>query len=458
MSDKKSILKEALTDYQEIKEAANNAAKKRLSDEFPDKFNEYLKEEINKNKDKESKKETDDQNKESKKIDEAVTKKEESKMKNNQKETQEGVEKKSNEKKETKEVVNETYTDSDVMIDDEKYDPEMEAGREEASHEIDDIMADHGLGDDEFSLDDIEKEISALDEMEAELEEARDTSFTHSDSVSYGDKDGIAFKQKLTKVKNMLDEILEKSDLDEKETISDEETPTDQDILMDSDLDEVLSELESFETSDDIEEGQGITHARRKGVDGKLPRKGQGLPVSHEKRLRYAMHEAEKKLENLINSNKKTTKSLNENRKKVKVLSELVEGYKTALEKYRDQLKSMSVFNTNLAHVNNILVNEELALTQKEKVKVIKEFKEINSITESEEKYKSLLSEMKTKKKEKIDENLDEKLSKSSTVSSSSKKALDEVVEKNAYTNNEHINRMKRISEYIENRGSKKTI
>src|ERR1035437_6547084 len=49
--EKKSIVKEALTDYKDIMEAADANAKKKLADEFPEKFNKLLKEEIqNKNK------------------------------------------------------------------------------------------------------------------------------------------------------------------------------------------------------------------------------------------------------------------------------------------------------------------------------------------------------------------------------------------------------------------------
>ena len=61
--EKKSIIKEALTDYQEIMEAADANAKKKLAEEFPDKFNNLLKEEINKNKKsvKESYKKLDDE-------------------------------------------------------------------------------------------------------------------------------------------------------------------------------------------------------------------------------------------------------------------------------------------------------------------------------------------------------------------------------------------------------------
>ena len=52
----------------------------------------------------------------------------------------------------------------------------------------------------------------------------------------------------------------------------------------------------------------------------------------------------------------------------------------------------MAIFNTNLAHVNNLLVNESLALTQDDKIKIINEFKKVDSIAESQKKYKTFLN------------------------------------------------------------------
>jgi polyhydroxyalkanoate synthesis regulator phasin len=123
--------------------------------------------------------------------------------------------------------------------------------------------------------------------------------------------------------------------------------------------------------------------------------------------------------------------------------------YKAALGKYRTQLKEMAVFNTNLAHVNNILINEELALTQPEKIKIINEFKNINDITESQNKYKSVISEMKKGKKP-ITESIEDKVS--ASIQPSSKQKLDEVTEKTTYVNNEHMRRMQKVIDYVERR------
>ena len=448
MDDKKTALRDALKEYKEIKNAANAMALKKLSDEFPEKFNEYLSEHLNKNKKNEEESLDSKENKESENLDEGLEnkkdKKDMKKEENKEKETQKGVEEKI---VENKEKDNKEKTLNENLSDDE--------------YETDDLLGDYGIKDvdsygledipeEEFDLSDIEEEISKMEELEEELQEVRDTSWSHDKSVTYGPDSGVAFKEKLKGLKNMLNELLDEGEEDLGESKEEYIDETEDDVITDADLEGILDEMNhEMEFEDEIDEHHGKSHGFGRKQTAKLPGEGSDY---RKNQMRYAMRENEKITNNLIETNKKTTKSLNEQRKKVKVLSELVEGYKAALEKYRDQLMSMSVFNTNLAHVNNILVNEELSLTPNEKIKIIKEFKEINSIAESEKKYKNILSEMKKPNKKTLDEGLDEKLSKSSIVDGSSKKALDEVIEKTAYENNDHIQKIKRLTEYIENR------
>jgi hypothetical protein len=162
--------------------------------------------------------------------------------------------------------------------------------------------------------------------------------------------------------------------------------------------------------------------------------------------------ESQKKISGLIEVNKKLAKKLNETKKYKESVTGLVESYKSALDKYRSQLKEMAVFNTNLAHVNNLLVNEELALTQEDKIKIINEFKKVDSIVASQNVYKNFLTEMKGGKKT-LTESIEDKVS--ASIQPSSKQKLDEVVEKTAYTNDKHIMRMRKIMETIEHRGKK---
>src|SRR5690606_15902899 len=85
---KSSIIKEALTDYNAILEAADANAKKKLAEEFPEKFQNLLKEELK------------DKNKKGyKKIEEPEENKQDTVMKKDEKETKEVVKEKAGEGK-----------------------------------------------------------------------------------------------------------------------------------------------------------------------------------------------------------------------------------------------------------------------------------------------------------------------------------------------------------------------
>ena len=111
----------------------------------------------------------------------------------------------------------------------------------------------------------------------------------------------------------------------------------------------------------------------------------------------------------------------------------------------------MAIFNTNLASVNSILVNESLALTSEDKKEIINKFKNVKSITESEETYKAVLTEMREAKKT-ISESVEEKVS--TTVD---KSASEKVVEQTAYVN-EHVDKIKKTMKYVDNHGNKKIL
>ena len=189
-----------------------------------------------------------------------------------------------------------------------------------------------------------------------------------------------------------------------------------------------------------VEETKSISYSAGTITPGKLG----DHPGTHG-RFRGKQDESQIRVSALIKENKTLTKKLNELKKVVPI----VEGYKTALDKYRSQLKDMAVFNTNLAHVNNLLVNEELALTQDDKIKIINEFKKVDSIADSQKKYKAVLTEMKDSRKT-LTESVEEKVSVS--IQPSSKQKLDEVT---AYADDKHIQKMRKLIEYVEKRDKK---
>lgn len=519
-NEKKSIIKEALTDYQEIMDAADANAKKKLAEEFPEKFNNLLKEEINKNKKsaKESYKKLDE-GKESEK-DETESNKE-SVMKKEVKETKKVVkEEKSREggdnftEKPTMPDMVKEDREKDFMGDVEGQTPNQGKGTAEKGDvfldklkgpssgtpmpnlkeeidltELDMSGVDTAIsgaeeGDEVLTMEQIEEEIAAMEGLNQELDAP-----TGSPA---GDNKGIAFDQ-LVGIKNQIDEILkgmgqvqeQKNNggqganrvnaggpttamIDEKQVeeqknhggqganrVNDGGPTTamidEEDEITDADIEAVLG----AQQEQPVDEAMGIAHSTSKQVAGDhlpAPDFAQGRHKRYGSVNNPGVNESTKKLNSLINENKQLTKKLNEVKKYKDSVGTLLENYKTALEKYRNQLKEMAIFNTNLAHVNNLLVNESLALTQDDKIKIINEFKKVDSIADSQKKYKTFLTEMKEGKKT-LTESVEAKVT--TSVAQSSKQKLDEVVEKTAYADDQHIQKMKKLIEYVEKRGKK---
>lgn len=154
----------------------------------------------------------------------------------------------------------------------------------------------------------------------------------------------------------------------------------------------------------------------------------------------------EKRMKTLIEENKKLSKENNIAKKSFAKAENLVENYKTHLEKYRTQLREMAVFNTNLANVNNLLVNEELALTTSDKISIVNKFKSISSLDESDKVYGEIITEMKEGKKT-ITESVEKKVT--TSVGESSKKKIEEAIERTAYADNDHLKKIKSIMNYV---------
>jgi hypothetical protein len=415
MKEKKTLLQEAILEYDEIVKNAEAIALKKTAEEFPEKFNSLLKEELNK-KNKKSEEIKDDENENTESLDDTNEKNNSKKMKNEKKKISENMG---------------FSPDADYL------------NNKEAEQ-----------GDDYLTIDEIENEINMMEELSNDVPD--DDSFDY-DNLDLSELDNFEDTPEGGNSEFSLDDDFGDYDELEKDFDSqfgdeepmpsdtesfgnDEPMPTNDDPTSDDGFN--LDDLEGLDFDDDIEEGLGITHARRKGVDAGLN------PDHYPERRRLTYHEGEKKMGRLIEQNKKTTKKMNEYKGENTKLTKLVEDYKSVLSKYRNQLKEMAVFNTNLAHVNNLLVNESLSLTKDDKVKIIKEFKEINTIEASETKYKNVLKEMSQHKKKTIDESLARKVS--NTINPSSKQKLDEVVEKNVYANDAHINKIKKLINYVE--------
>lgn len=416
---KKSILTEALTDYKEIMEAADQNAKNKLAKELPEKFNQLLNEELkSKNKlAKEFDKDNTKKNKESVETDETNLN-DESDMTNQVKET-EKVAKKSVDKKTLKEEFEtpETLGNLDEFMTLDEIEAEIAnfhkpEGEETFAPEGDEVPAIDGEPEAE------EAEETPDEEMYEKLVQLRDE--LNSAIEAFGEEKGLG-------------------DTTGEETTDDIEIPSDEEI----------NELVNQTDNEEIEEAHGLSYSARRNATGRHLPNADHLSKGELDQAPMRFQESEKKVKSLINENKNLTKQLNEAKAKTNEINETVNKFKVAVNKYRQQLTEMAVFNTNIAHVNNILVNESLALTQEDKLRVINEFKSVATITESQNKYKSILSEM-TSSKKNITESVEEKIT--TVIEASSKHKLDEVIEKTAYKNNEHIDKIKKLINYVERR------
>lgn len=514
---KESVIKEAITEYNELMEAATANATKKLTNKFPDEFSNLLKEEIdNKNKTKKESYKKLDEGKESDKDD--IESNEESVMKK-QKETKKVVKEGDEnlpfeEKPKGVEVVKEER-EKDFMGDIESDTPNQAKGESEKGNLYNDkittkqdTLANDTTIKEEFNITELDAnsvgtalenagdddEVITMDEIEGEiaqmsLEEDLGAG-VDAEKPTTGSDDGIAF-DKLVTMRNQLDEMINgigeqknhggkgankvnpggptTAMIDEEEVTEQKNQGGKQSIpgredggptegmieedeeITDADVMAVLGEPEggAEEVDENLEHTQTHHNARKAGSQNHTN-------YGKESRLRDAMkNEGNIKIGSLINENKTLTKKLNETKKYKKSVTTLVEQYKSALDKYRNQLKEMATFNTNLAHVNNLLVNESLALTQEDKINIINEFKKVGTIAESQDKYKNFLSEMKDGKKT-LTENIEGKVS--ASVAPSSKQSLGEAKEVTAYADDKQLQKMKRIIETIENRGSKKII
>jgi len=501
--NKKSIIQDALIDHKAITEAAEVNAQKKLAEKFPDKFQEILKEETNNNtkSEKESYKKIDDE-KESNVLDESDNNNKKSVMKKNKQKKE--VIKEEREKSFTADVEGDTpnqgkgetekgdtFKDTITKSDDKPISNLQED--DEKDFDITDL--DPNATEKEIDCADDNAELSVVNEIEETLNEMEQQAkqqpvsdpftnlaslknkltetlseidkmqeeFAHiEEQKNQGGKQNYTGREKGGPTTQMIDEeeVDEQKNQGGKQNYKGREKggPTTQmideeDVISDEDIDSVMGEQE-------VTEASGMAHSSSKQVAGDhLP----GKDFAPQRHKRYGSvnnpqneGEENKKQASLIAESKKLTKKINESKKYQETVTKIMEGYKGALEKFRTQLQEMAVFNTNLAYANNLLMNENFALTQEDKIKIVNVLKEAKSISDSKSKYNGLLTEMKKGSKT-INETVEDKVN-SDSVQPSSKQNLDEVIENTAYENNEHVQKIRGLVEYLEKNDKKKII
>lgn len=213
----------------------------------------------------------------------------------------------------------------------------------------------------------------------------------------------------------------------------------------DKPVNQVQEEVAPSVAEKPVEESHGVSLSHNKHAGEEVqPRIENGKEyAAHRIRVALQNEATTKKISALIKENialttqlNKTKGNLSETTVKTKSMSSLNESYKVAIEKYRNQLKEMAVLNTNISYVNNLLVNENFALSIEDKKNIIEKFKPVASINESEKIYKEVLKEYSESKKSSIVESLENKIA-STIVESSSANIIEESI-----GSDEHINKM----------------
>ena len=143
--------------------------------------------------------------------------------------------------------------------------------------------------------------------------------------------------------------------------------------------DDLMEALNLMKEEDELEESASLVSKRKSQAGVKPPQ--NLVPKSG----------LESKMTGVVAENKKLK---TENKKLVEENKLFVQSYK----ELKNKLSEMAVFNTKLAHVNDIFITE--AVTASEKEQIIKRFDKVKTIDESKKVYKEVLAEVKKIKSE----------------------------------------------------------
>ena len=235
--------------------------------------------------------------------------------------------------------------------------------------------------EEEFDVDD-EEEFDVDDEEEFDVDDEEE--FGGEDEEEFGDED----EEELGDETDDVEYDIEMDDEDESE--EDEEEDEEEDIIA---SDEVSDE------EDELEESQSLAKAHGKKYSG-------GRTLAPE-----SLQEVQK-AKQIVSETAKKYNSLLTEAKKLK--AENIE-FRTALKEFRNKLVETVVFNSNLTYVTKILT--EHSTTKAEKQNIIKRFDEVTNLKESKRLYKTIASELETRKP--IAESVEKKIIKEAATSTS---------------------------------------
>jgi hypothetical protein len=214
-------------------------------------------------------------------------------------------------------------------------------------------------------------------------------------------------------------------------------------------LTKAVTETEVAADAAPVEETHGVSLSSNKTVGGtNAPQLDSKEYAKNKVRLALQKENDEKlqkRINSLVNENFELTKAANKAKSTLSEMSKLNESYREAIDKYRKQLNEMALVSTNIANVNNILVNESLALSHEDKKSIIGEFEKVKTVEESETTYKKVIKDFSEQKKT-IKESVEQKIQGTAIEASSSEEVKAGVENSNAL--NEHVEKIKKLSTY----------
>ncbi|MFW6219643.1 MAG: hypothetical protein ACOC33_02240 [bacterium] len=402
-----NIINEAIADMKKIKEEAEKLAKEKLAGSMSELYENYISEELKKKTEKMSK------------------------MKDSMKEEEE-MEETNQDNFETMEEENldnfETMEEENLEIDD----VELEMDLTEASmEEIEKIFSQ---SDDETDIE-VVKDDEMIGNLDSELDEYNETESIDSELDEYNETESID-----SELDEYDDSDLNLDDFNIDEIDIDEMEGADEPVADDSIVNE--EEYEEEEENMDETSGHGQSYDKRRAVGNAYQ---QHLKYAKE-RMRPAVQDTiSEKYNNLLNKNKELVKKLNESMNTQKKLYSANKKLNEAVKEIKDQLYDLSVFNTNLSHVNKLFV--EHSTTLDEKKEIVKRFKNSKTIEESKKVFGDLIQKLSSKKP--IEETVKEKSEK--VIDSSTK---NNIVETTAYdvNDNPHLKRIKDVINRMDKR------
>lgn len=256
-------------------------------------------------------------------------------------------------------------------LDETIYEIEME--------EDEDLMEDEDLNFDEVEDDELESDLSALEDELMSDDEDEDLFDDDDDEFSDDDDDELISNDE----DGLDEETLYEIELDEDEMM-DEDEEFDLD-LADFNLDEMEDEEEALE-----EGGTPRTHAAlRKAPTGKKISQTTRANAKSRVRDSYRLNESK---QSLTEAQKKVRLYENE----VKNLKAKNEDYKQALKMFKNKLEEIRLLEANLVNTNKLFT--EHATTKQEKLSIISRFDKVKSVEQSNTLYEMVKDQLVNKK------------------------------------------------------------